>query len=504
MADPLSIVQSILQLVLMVNNMVGTFRHNKEDCHIITELLNRVRAVVEGLSIAEDNSVSDALSDVLNGLEEALKRAMKDIKACQKKNIVLSIIQVDDIANMLRRVQDDLSRNLNVAAFAIAAYNTSMLDGIKENVAALRADIASKRSIPAIVTKEIPAALPDGDLQREMERLVQTIDLGSYQNDRVKREINKTEFARHEVKVGKNKVLGDSNAPCASLSDGKAMSTSVESLIEQDVKETSISVFKLVDKAHSVVVSPAPSQLQQVISVSEVPGEAGSYKVGFLSSETSKLFGAYAAGASFDSNKETIRCPVTLTNKTEHYVGIWVKPTNEQFTRTAMILEPHSSLVVSVTMKAHESPQDTVKIEALMIVLQSKHDLVELESSIGGKLTMDSGFMAHTKKLQADVYWATLPAIICEPARCPQIMSGSTENMTLITSIDVHPIKTWIATTHKGGTVYIWDGGGVGERGGGVGDLGGGGGDRGGGGGGVGVAAAGVGGDPALSPPAAL
>ena len=47
-------------------------------------------------------------------------------------------------------------------------------------------------------------------------------------------------------------------------------------------------------------------------------------------------------------------------------------------------------------------------------------------------------------------------------------------------------------------------GGGVGERGGGVGDLGGGGGDRGGGGGGVGVATAGVGGDPALSPPAAL
>lgn len=30
----------------------------------------------------------------------------------------------------------------------------------------------------------------------QMERLVQTIDLGSYQNDRVKREINKTEFAR--------------------------------------------------------------------------------------------------------------------------------------------------------------------------------------------------------------------------------------------------------------------------------------------------------------------
>jgi len=45
---------------------------------------------------------------------------------------------------------------------------------------------------------------------------------------------------------------------------------------------------------------------------------------------------------------------------------------------------------------------------------------------------------------------------------------------------------------------------GIGERGGGVGDLGGGGGDRGGGGGGVGVATTGVGGDPALSPPAAL
>ena len=200
-------------------------------------------------------------------------------------------------------------------------------------------------------------------------------------------------------------------------------------------------------------VSTAPFQLRRIISISEVPGEAGSYKVPFVSSNmhfkeaccivksmfceliifgcclqirsqssnTSKLLEVYPLKlcVPFEPNKETIQWQMTLTNKRGHYVGVWVKPTHERFTRTAMIMEPNSSLVVSVTMKMHEQPsQDTVKFEVVMIIVQSKDNLVKLESSIGGKLNIDSSFMERIQKQQAEVYRAMLTAITFEPGSC--------------------------------------------------------------------------------------
>jgi len=208
-----------------------------------------------------------------------------------------------------------------------------------------------------------------------------------------------------------------------------------------------------------VAVSAAPFQLhQQIISVSEVPGEAGRYKIHSRSLKTGKLLEVYPLKLHipFEQNKETIQWPVTLTNKRRHYVGVWVKPTNERFTR-ATIMEPLSTSVVSVKMKMHEQlPQDTVKFEVLMIVVQSKDSLVKLEPSIGGKLNMDSGFMECVQKLQAEVYREMLTAITFEPGSC-QIVSRSIKNMTLLMSIDVHPTKTWIVTGHEGGNVCVWD-----------------------------------------------
>ena len=139
------------------------------------------------------------------------------------------------------------------------------------------------------------------------------------------------------------------------------------------------------------------------------------------SSNTSKLLEVYPLKlcVPFELNKETIQWQMTLTNKTGHYVGVWVKPTHERFTRTAMIMEPNSSLVVSVTMKMHEQPsQDTVKFEVVMIIVQSKDNLVKLESSIGGKLNIDSSFMERIQKQQAEVYRAMLTAITFEPGSC--------------------------------------------------------------------------------------
>uniref|UniRef100_A0A8R7UYY4 Uncharacterized protein n=1 Tax=Triticum urartu TaxID=4572 RepID=A0A8R7UYY4_TRIUA len=82
-------------------------------------------------------------------------------------------------------------------------------------------------------------------------------------------------------------------------------------------------------------------------------------------------------------------------------------------------MKPHSTLVVYATMKMHaQPPEDTLKFEVLMIIVQSKGDDGKMESSISGKLKMDSGFMVHVKNLKAEVYQAMLTAITCDPPSC--------------------------------------------------------------------------------------
>lgn len=162
------------------------------------------------------------------------------------------------------------------------------------------------------------------------------------------------------------------------------------------------------------------------------------------SCKTSTLLEVYPQRLLFPlepKNKETTGCPVTLTNKTNHYVGIWIKPINGQFTKPE-IMEPHSTLVVYATMEMHaQPPKDTVKFEVLMIIVQSKGDHGELESSISGKMNMDSGFMVHVKNLKAEVYRAMLTPITCDPASCQVIIMLTC--MIQATHAHMYPIKTW-------------------------------------------------------------
>jgi len=281
-------------------------------------------------------------------------------------------------------------------------------------------------------------------------------DVPSSQNKN-KREAEETDVARPDVKIQNNKKLGRRRVmPDASLPDDLAESASATSVVGQDDGPSTI----VINKAQSVGVSAAPLfHPQEIISISKEPGETGGYKIYTRSSETSKLLEVYPQRLLFPlepKNKETTRCPVTLTNKTNHYVGIWIKPTNGPFTKTE-IMEPHSTLVVYATMKMHaQPPKDTVEFEVLMIIVQSKGDHGKLEPFIVDKLNMDSGFMVHVKNLKAEVYRAMLTAITCDPASC-QIISRSIKDMTLVTSIDAHPTKPRIVMGHEGGNFSIWD-----------------------------------------------
>ena len=49
MADPVSIVQAVIDLALKIKKAMETVRYNREDCGRIGELVATVRRVAEGL-----------------------------------------------------------------------------------------------------------------------------------------------------------------------------------------------------------------------------------------------------------------------------------------------------------------------------------------------------------------------------------------------------------------------------------------------------------------------
>jgi coatomer subunit beta' len=130
----------------------------------------------------------------------------------------------------------------------------------------------------------------------------------------------------------------------------------------------------------------------------------------------------------FKPNK-LIKCPLTLTNKTDHHIGFWITPTSSYALHyyfrslrspTFKMVEPHSTLVVTVTLRDLLVPpsQDRGKFEVSMVAMGSEQHLknLKLEPSTGNKLKMDSNFVRQVEELGGQVHRKMLTAVICEPA----------------------------------------------------------------------------------------
>ncbi|KAM3370266.1 hypothetical protein ACQJBY_017895 [Aegilops geniculata] len=449
--------------------------HNAEDCRTIHAFLLNLSAIADRLQGLPKIMVDDLMRDTADGLQKALKRASEFVAECKRKGVLRRAFNAKDIAEKLRGVCLDVLLNMNAVQLNMNAVhlanddlNSSKLAELKEIVAKILHIVATQ---PAVhLQEEVKKLVKDDQISSQIKNKRETkkTDVPSSQNKN-KGEAKETDVARPDDKIQNNKKLGRRRVvPHASLPDDLAESASATSVVGQEdgpstiiINKASSSISKSVDEAQSVGVSAAPFHPQKIISISKEPEETGGYKIHTCSSETSKLLEVYPQRLLFPlepKNKETTGsgCPVTLTNNTNDYVGIWIKPINGKFKETE-IMEPHSTLVVYATMKMHaQPPKDKVEFEVLMIILRSKQDHGKLKSFIVDKLNMDSGFMVHVKNLKAEVYRAMLTAITCDPASC-QIISRSIEDTTLVTSIDAHPTKPWIVTGHEGGNFSIWD-----------------------------------------------
>ncbi|KAJ1274532.1 hypothetical protein BS78_05G069800 [Paspalum vaginatum] len=170
---------------------------------------------------------------------------------------------------------------------------------------------------------------------------------------------------------------------------------------------------------------------------------------------------------------EVIRCPVSITNRTDRYLAVWITPTNPEqgiyVPFKCSLIHPHSTGVVAMKMKKQQQrPRcDTEKFEALMITMASEDDIRDLKTSFGDShgdnvLSMSTEFWKRVKELRGEVHVGELIAAICDPAAGSREAAGASTNKIIsrgpsksVLSIDMHPTQTWIITGHEDGHVSI-------------------------------------------------
>ncbi|KAL6640391.1 hypothetical protein ACP70R_021514 [Stipagrostis hirtigluma subsp. patula] len=247
--------------------------------------------------------------------------------------------------------------------------------------------------------------------------------------------------------------------------------------------EASNFVSSLVDQVQSMAVSAVISSLERKISVPKEPEETRSTEIHSRSScETGKLLDIHPQELHFTFEPNMyIECPVNLTNTTDHFIGVWIRPTSpdtcfrfpfplfleksweDRPSYIFQIMKPHYTRVVVITMKEQRRPpQDMYKFKVLMIVMGSEHNLQILKSSIDrSKLNTDNSFfLKRVEELGGEVHRDMLTAVICGPANDHKVVTRqiiSTTEFGAISSMDVHPTEKWILAGHGRGFVSIWD-----------------------------------------------
>ncbi|CAL4978931.1 unnamed protein product [Urochloa decumbens] len=116
MADPLAIVDHIIQLVLAIKTAVETVRENKEECSDIQRRVFRIKVLLSILKKSEMMK-HQAMSDALEDLGNALSRALDVVKACQARSILCRFCAPGKQAKKLRQVRGDISETMMVAMF---------------------------------------------------------------------------------------------------------------------------------------------------------------------------------------------------------------------------------------------------------------------------------------------------------------------------------------------------------------------------------------------------
>ncbi|GJN05094.1 hypothetical protein PR202_ga22695 [Eleusine coracana subsp. coracana] len=113
------IVKDIFKTGIAIKDTVDTFHQNKEDCRDLQVLVATVMDILSRLQEMTRLTSHPAMCpSALVGIQGSLDAALKLVTKWQKKHGLHRFLMARDMAKQLRRVQDDIQRNINIGHFA--------------------------------------------------------------------------------------------------------------------------------------------------------------------------------------------------------------------------------------------------------------------------------------------------------------------------------------------------------------------------------------------------
>ncbi|CAN6381341.1 unnamed protein product [Urochloa humidicola] len=120
-------VGTIVKLALQIKEAADTVQHNKRDCGEIAKLVVQNSALLKLLEERTEMTNDEVMCKALEGLSESLEEALKLVTKCQEKHTILRFIGAKDMANELRRVQEDIDRKITQASFATSIHGSILM-----------------------------------------------------------------------------------------------------------------------------------------------------------------------------------------------------------------------------------------------------------------------------------------------------------------------------------------------------------------------------------------
>ncbi|CAL4990453.1 unnamed protein product [Urochloa decumbens] len=125
-------VGKIVEIAFKIKEAVKTVKHNEEECRDMERYVSRVTAVIKCL---DDDTMEtmkgEAMRGALEDLAVSLERAFELVTECQRKDIIRRFFGAGAMAKELHRVQNDISRKLQLGDFATNVQTTIMVTNIQ-------------------------------------------------------------------------------------------------------------------------------------------------------------------------------------------------------------------------------------------------------------------------------------------------------------------------------------------------------------------------------------
>lgn len=155
----------------------------------------------------------------------------------------------------------------------------------------------------------------------------------------------------------------------------------------------------------------------------------------------------------------SITCPLHLTNTTDHRVAFRLQRVRLEryFTEWLCgVVPPRSTYTLIMTMRDRQ--QSLPSTDEFLIEQSSLRGEDELKDISQGKADTEyDNFFTEVKEKGVDQLHELTLTAVCDPQGNITAEIISTVNFEKMVSMDVHPTKPWIITSHFSGHICIWD-----------------------------------------------